>query len=230
MARARWTPGPIRLLVADPPCTPWSRAGLRRGHEDERDVLRETVDLVALLKPDAYLIGNVPGLDETGNLPVVRTTIGGLRQSGYCVRDFASLDAADYGVPQFRVRPYWFGHRAGPCLTWPERTHGDPKLLLPTLPGLGALRPWVTCRDALGHLPADEMGRPVHLRHEGKAAALLQGFPEGWCFLGASKAARWAQIGQAVPPPVAEALGRSIARWLRLQTPLAARAAAGDGR
>lgn len=39
MLRGGWLPGPVDLLVADPPCTPWSRAGKRRGREDERDML-----------------------------------------------------------------------------------------------------------------------------------------------------------------------------------------------
>lgn len=37
----------------------------------------------------------------------------------------------------------------------------------------------------------------------------------GWHFAGATKRARWSQIGQAMPPPLAEAVARSIARALR---------------
>lgn len=44
-----------------------------------------------------------------------------------------------------------------------------------------------------------------------KAAAILQGFPDGWRFEGKTKASRWSQIGQAMPPPLAEAVARSIA-------------------
>jgi len=43
------------------------------------------------------------------------------------------------------------------------------------------------------------------------AAAILQGFPEDWFFSGATKKARWSQIGQAMPPPLAEAVARAIA-------------------
>ena len=68
----RWTPGAIDLLVADPPCTPWSRAGSRRGLDDERDCLLVTRDLILVWRPRAYLIGNVPGLDDAPNLPIVR--------------------------------------------------------------------------------------------------------------------------------------------------------------
>ena len=59
MVQGGWRPGPIDLLIADPPCTPWSRAGKRLGQEDERDMMATTVELVRLLKPRAYLIANV---------------------------------------------------------------------------------------------------------------------------------------------------------------------------
>lgn len=156
---------PIRLLVADPPCTPWSRSGKRLGTEDERDMIENTCELIALLRPQVYLIGNVPGLDDAVNWHVVQRVIGGLAQHGYCVVDFIALDAADYGVPQHRVRPFWFGHLAGPCIRWPKPTHADPSTLgtVPMFAG-EALAPWRTCRDALGHLSLEQLGRPVHLR------------------------------------------------------------------
>lgn len=168
MVRAGWRPAArIRLLVADPPCTPWSRAGKRLGLDDERDCLRKTAELIARLLPDAYLIGNVPGLQDSTSWGVVQEVIGGLARFGYCVADYASFDCADYGVPQHRVRPFWFGHRVGtPCIRWPVPTHSSPGV--PALPGMGLL-PWVTVRDALQHLPVEELGRPARLkRHDPK--------------------------------------------------------------
>ena len=273
------------LVVADPPCTPWSRAGKRLGQGDERDMLGVTIELLAILQPAMWLVANVPGLDDEANWEtVVQPVIGGFAQgSGYCV-DFARLDAADYGVPQHRVRPFWFGHRKGsPCIRWPEPSHCDPALLatLP-LPGVPALSPWVTCREALGHLPPKEMGRPVGRRRNewpwerpattvtadprlppaghhdrwpwsapattvyaetsqlaahGKgspgsrpgaialslrAAKILQGFPEEWVVAGRSKAAQWRQVGQAMPPPLAAAVARSVAEQMSAATRRAA--------
>lgn len=162
-------PRPVRLIVADPPCTPWSRAGKRKGMEDPRDMLWGTCEIIKHLQPQAYLIGNVPGLDDGPNLPIVQRTIGALSQHGYCTADFARLDAANYGVPQHRHRPFWFGHKKGPCIQWPAPTHGDPDELRDqeTLPGIAALIPWVTCKQALGHLPLAELGRPIKLRKRG---------------------------------------------------------------
>ncbi|GAA2482280.1 DNA cytosine methyltransferase [Actinocorallia cavernae] len=50
--------------------------------------------------------------------------------------------------------------------------------------------------------------------------ALLQGFPEDWRFVG-GKTARYRQVGNAVPPAVAEALGRAVADALQ-EPPLSA--------
>lgn len=315
MVRGGWSPGPVDLLVADPPCAPWSRAGKRRGLADERDLLRETVDLIRMLRPRAYLIANVPGLDDGVCLDVIQFVLGALSANGYCTADFARLDAADYGVPQHRCRPFWFGHLSGACIQWPARTHCDPTTLRQlTIPGVDPLRPWVTCREALAGLSPKELGMPVRLRatvryrsdgtcresdadkpakvvtaknrsdkillahpkhpisrpdapsyvirskanggaqggaalawpwdrpstvvcadprisppgHHGsagqtgphaviiseRAAAILQGFPGHWRFAGTTKAARWAQIGMAMPPPLAAAVAASIAAHL----------------
>ncbi len=82
------------------------------------------------------------------------------------VADFARLNASSYGVPQHRIRPFWFGHLSGPCIQWPEPTHGDPAELRDqlTLPGVRQLLPWITCGEALAHLSGDDLGRPVRLR------------------------------------------------------------------
>lgn len=166
LVRAGGIAAPVQLLVADPPCTPWSRAGKRLGEGDERDMLGETCALIELLLPETFVIGNVPGLDDGPNLHIVQRLIGGLSKYGYCVADFARLDAANYGVPQHRIRPFWFGHKRGPCIQWPAPSHGDPKVLRDqlTLPGVQELIPWITCRQALGHLPLWQLGRPVKLR------------------------------------------------------------------
>ncbi|HKY40675.1 MAG TPA: DNA cytosine methyltransferase [Polyangiaceae bacterium] len=284
---AGWSPRDgLDLLTADPPCTPWSRAGKRQGLADERDMLRETAELIRQLKPTAFLIGNIPGLDDSSNTRVVQGVIGALWRDGYAI-DYRKLDAADYGVPQNRVRPFWFGRpRESARLAWPAPTHCNPERLSTIAIAGAELAPWATCRQALEHVPVEEMGRVIRIRAKARnahppsspdeparvllaepsrldkggavlapwpwpstvitadlngripprgrhgksrfsqgnaialserAAKILQGFPESWVFSGATKAARWAQIGTAVPPPLAEALGRSIARWFAAQ-------------
>jgi site-specific DNA-cytosine methylase len=176
LLRTGWSPGPVELFIADPPCTPWSRAGKRKGTLDERDMLLVTVDIVRLLRPRVALIANVPGLDDAPNWPTVQATIGGLAGDGYCV-DFVRLDAADYGVPQHRIRPFWFCHPMGsPHITWPTRTHGPPGERNTNL--FEPLTPWVTCRQALGHLAGDELGAPIRLRWRGQNGAKVASTPD----------------------------------------------------
>ncbi|WP_405709661.1 DNA cytosine methyltransferase [Streptomyces xanthophaeus] len=45
-------------------------------------------------------------------------------------------------------------------------------------------------------------------------AAIIQGFPRGWQFTG-GKTAQYRQVGNAFPPPVAEAVGKSIIEVLK---------------
>jgi DNA (cytosine-5)-methyltransferase 1 len=59
--------------------------------------------------------------------------------------------------------------------------------------------------------PATWNGQPPNLTV--RMAAILQGFPASWPFSG-SKTAAYRQVGNAFPPPVAEAIGRKIAAAL----------------
>ncbi|MDQ0943192.1 DNA cytosine methyltransferase [Streptomyces sp. V1I1] len=51
-------------------------------------------------------------------------------------------------------------------------------------------------------------------------AALIQGFPEEWKFTGGGKTARYRQVGNAFPPPVAAAVGECIKEALTRTGPL----------
>jgi DNA (cytosine-5)-methyltransferase 1 len=59
--------------------------------------------------------------------------------------------------------------------------------------------------------PANWNGEPPTLTV--RMAAIIQGFPASWPFWG-SKTAAYRQVGNAFPPPVAEAIGRKIAAAL----------------
>lgn len=160
MVRAGWRPPApgLDLLVADPPCTPWSRAGKREGLEDERDMLADTCELIRLLEPRWWVIGNVPGLDDSTNAGAIKKTIGKLSR-WWCV-DYRRLDAADYGT----VAPCPFHAFAFPVST---AAFADP--LSPAETEVASAAASVTTRSEEGAL-RDALTAAAHLARATRAA------------------------------------------------------------
>ena len=91
------------LVLAGPPCQPWSRAGKRLGERDEREGLRLVVLAVERVRPIAAVIENVPDLARSRNRAHLDRFKSSLAKLGYAVEEHV-LNAADYGVPQNRRR------------------------------------------------------------------------------------------------------------------------------
>lgn len=165
-ADARWSPD---LLVGGPPCQPWSSAGLQRGLNDPRGRLFEhMIRLTAELKPRLVLFENVRGLltavgrsGQPGE--VVRQIQKSFEDLGYGTR-FATLNAADYGASQRRVRLFMIAARVGDLPGFPEPTHGRDGL---------ARKPWVSLGELLARLPdprPEDVVRPTGTRARDLAA------------------------------------------------------------
>ena len=98
------------VIVGGPPCQAFSQV---RNHsrliDDARNSLyRDFVAVVAAVRPRAFVMENVPGLEQMG---VKQQVISDLSLEGeYEVRAQA-LDAADFGVPQTRRRIVFIGTR-----------------------------------------------------------------------------------------------------------------------
>lgn len=137
--------GKVPLVAGGPPCQPWSTGGLRRGDEDDRDGFTGMFRALDLIKPDAFIVENVAGLEcgktrsyFLGLLHVLEDVLG------YKVKA-QTLNAADYGVPQQRHRTFIVGLREGQ-FKFPTPTHGP-----------GCSKPWGTAGDVLTDEP---MGDP----------------------------------------------------------------------
>lgn len=115
--------GQVSVVAGGPPCQPWSSGGHRKGSADARDGLPAFVETVRRLEPEAFLLENVAGLARGGKRRHLDELVGDLWALGYAV-DWRLLHAADYGVPQRRVRLFVVGVRSHMRFRWPAPTHG----------------------------------------------------------------------------------------------------------
>lgn len=104
----------VDVLVGGPPCQAFSQV---RNHarviEDPRNGLyREYVAMIARLSPKAFVMENVPGLENLGGGAIRRQIIEDLALGGRYRVASRVLDAAAFGVPQNRLRVLFVGIRA----------------------------------------------------------------------------------------------------------------------
>ena len=241
----------LTLLAGGVPCPPFSMAGKRLGHLDERDLFPAALDRVEQALPEAVLLENVRGLLDPIFVDYRRQIQDRLAAAGYW-SEWRLLNASDFGVPQLRPRAVLVALRESiaPHFTWPRGGLVPPTVgealfaemasagwpgasawakrasqIAPTLvggsrkhggPDLGPTRAkqaWAKL-GVNGHLLALEPPGPTFPADEMpmltvRMAATIQGFPADWVIEG-RKTAAYRQVGNAFPPPVAEAVGTAI--------------------
>lgn len=154
LAAARLRRGEATLLVGGPPCVTFSVAGKREGLQaDMGRLFEDYVRLLEDVQPAGLIFENVKGLinavDEAGERGgAFRRIHAALKAAGYALT-WRVVNAADYGVPQYRERVIILGLRGDRSPTFPEPTHYDPLRPWP----LGAVAPWRDVRSALAGLP-----------------------------------------------------------------------------
>lgn len=265
--------GDLTAIVGGPPCQSWSSAGHQLGMLDDRGQLfLDFIRLANQLDPRFIVMENVRGLltarGPDGEPGSALTTIRkDLWQEGWQTT-VSLLNAADYGVPQRRVRLFVVAYREG----------DRPPFLVPSHSKVASpsTRRWVSLRAALSkvrNLSEEEIIRPsaklaAELRNVGpgsgvkspgkaettrpgghwgykqgafvadlaqpgrtvtastaqdwvidperglrrlspRECAAVQTFPAGWNWVG-GRASVYRQIGNAVPPKLAEALANSL--------------------
>ncbi|TCP93735.1 DNA (cytosine-5)-methyltransferase 1 [Sphingomonas sp. PP-CE-1A-559] len=166
--------GDVELLAGGPPCQSWSSAGHQLGFSDPRGMLiNEYLRLAGELDCRYILFENVRGLvTARGADGVPGSALAHLRDRlldlGYHT-SVELLNAADFGVPQRRVRIVVLGYRDGDAPIRPAPTHSKERAL--------GTRSWQTMDEALCKLAAcrdDEVIRP-----SGKLAAELASIQPG---------------------------------------------------
>ena len=122
------------VFVGGPPCQPFSIAANQRfsrwgdnfkrvgfAHEKNGNLLFDYVRLIIRFMPKVFVVENVPGLRDLDGGEQLDEAIELLRSHGYVVNEPIVLDAADFGVPQFRERLFVIGSRSADAFTVPEK-------------------------------------------------------------------------------------------------------------
>lgn len=241
------------ILIGGFPCQGFSVANWNRTKGDPRNFLyKEMVRILRDKRPNFFLAENVKGLASMEKGEVLRAILRDFARAGYTTRH-QILNAADYGVPQMRMRLLIAGVRNDLDVELsfpPSLTHAEPERAV-----ILGLEPWVTVGNALAHFPepgngagipnhehskykltfngylghraidpnkpaptvtarGDERGGVVVLHHPrnhrrmtARELATVQSFPDDFVFSG-PKTSAYRQIANAVPPKLAEALGK----------------------
>jgi DNA (cytosine-5)-methyltransferase 1 len=159
------------IIIGGPPCQGFSISNTKnKDPKDPRNSLfREFIRFVKILKPRACLIENVKGLavarTEDGK-KVIEIIRDEFKEIGYNSIS-KMLNAADYGVPQYRERLFMVAldGDSEKSFIWPEKTCGNsvdsnqltlvPKISKPYVTLWEAISdlPQITCRDHEPELP-----------------------------------------------------------------------------
>lgn len=178
-------------LIASPPCTDYSVAGLRRGFDGPTGALvMIPMRWVVALRPRWVALEQVPPV-----LPIWRDYATALAGLGYRVWT-GHLHAEQYGVPQTRRRAVLMAHRDR-AVDAPRPTHSRFYPRDPARLDLGVL-PWVTMADALGWgCTMRPAGTIMSAGHSGGGRALDGGSGAREIYKRAIAAGEWAWLRPA---------------------------------
>lgn len=142
----------VPLVTGGPPCQPFSAGGRGRAADDPRDMFPATADVIAAVRPEAFIIENVRGLTRASFADYVEYITTRMEVPEITPREgepwsehfermkreeadsratlryrvqLHLVDAADYGVPQRRHRVFFIGLREDVTADWefPKPTH-----------------------------------------------------------------------------------------------------------
>ena len=106
------------VLIAGPPCQPWSRAGKQLGESDPRDGFSAIARALQIVDPTVVVVENVPEITRDDHRKRLDGFLADLISCGYEVNE-AVLNAAHYGVPQNRRRLFVIAVRDAAAVNFP---------------------------------------------------------------------------------------------------------------
>lgn len=187
--------GELDLVTGGPPCQPFSTAGKRLSVGDPRGSLFiEFLRLIQEIQPRFFIMENVRGLLSapikhrphkyrgSEHLPLepeempgaaLKVILSEIENIGYQVT-YKLLQAADYGVPQTRLRVFFLASRDREKLTFPTPTHTkESQSLLPQ---------WLTLKSAIENINDDSIECSSYSSQRLKYLKLLKA-GQNWRFL-----------------------------------------------
>lgn len=163
------------LVIGGPPCQSFSLAGKRMGLNDPRGKLvLEFIRVVREALPKAFVMENVKGMINWENGRAIDAILHeaqmpiSFKGKVYTYNvSYKVLNAADYGVPQFRERVFVVGNRIDRDFVFPEKKYGNSS-------DEESLAPYATVRDAICNLPPAMPPSEVAMRVSGTIKARIE--------------------------------------------------------
>lgn len=141
------------LLAGCPPCQGFSSLGKRDANDEKNELVYEYIRIINELEPSFILMENVPGMSNGVGKEIFKNVVKELEENYHV--EYATLNAADFGVPQIRKRLVLHGIRNDVYdnlgldkekqKILPKSTHSKEKKK--------GYRKWVTVRKAIFDLP-----------------------------------------------------------------------------
>lgn len=112
------------LVVGGPPCQGFSMLGRRDPHDPRNRLWTEYTRIVEIVRPKVFVMENVPRFLKSDQFALLRAEVADGALRGYELTS-GVVNAADYGVPQRRIRAIVVGSRTGRA-GLPTPTHKGP--------------------------------------------------------------------------------------------------------
>ena len=141
----------VDCVFGGPPCQGFSLIGHRSLEDSRNSLVLDFVRIVAELDARTFVFENVKGLTVGRHKTFLSELVAAFDDVGYNVRlPWKVLNAANYGVPQYRERLILFGAKKGTKLPdYPAETTNGADTRRP----IKGLPKGPTCRDALADIP-----------------------------------------------------------------------------
>lgn len=139
----------IGVVIGGPPCQGFSNAGWRNPDDKRNQLFKEFVQIVDELKPEMFVMENVPGILTMRKGEAIKEIIASFESIGYNVNAPFKLNAEEFGVPQKRRRAIIVGTLKKEQINPPKSLFSSTNENLPNP---------ITVKQAIGSLPELKTG------------------------------------------------------------------------